>query len=315
MGLINVFIIIIIVLELSIFIYYLLRSKLYKNIVLLCIIVLIISVLVFYVKINIFDNIITNDNLSIFLLTLMFYIELRLLYSINQLEIKNNKIRECISEYEKIIDSQGKKNHEYNNQLLVLKGYINNKKRLEEYLNELINDHIKGQNFKIKQLSKIHNGGLKELLYYKIRIIKEKNIKYYLYISKEASESIENIDIKLYKNITKVLGVLIDNSIDGAIESIEKELSIEFNKDDEYIIITISNSYNKKMNINNNIKKGLTTKGKGHGFGLKLVKDIIKNYKELELITESDEKYFTQILLIDQKNKWKICRIFWYEKK
>ena len=36
--------------------------------------------------------------------------------------------------YEKIIDEQGEINHEYNNQLMILKGYVNNKKKLNNYL-------------------------------------------------------------------------------------------------------------------------------------------------------------------------------------
>ena len=43
-------------------------------------------------------------------------------------------------DYEKIINEQGKKNHEYNNQLMVLKGYINKPDKLNEYLNLIISE-------------------------------------------------------------------------------------------------------------------------------------------------------------------------------
>lgn len=42
------------------------------------------------------------------------------------MEDKYNESMEYVLRYEKIINEQGKKNHEYNNQLMVIKGYINN---------------------------------------------------------------------------------------------------------------------------------------------------------------------------------------------
>ena len=42
--------------------------------------------------------------------------------------------------YEKEVNRQGKKNHEYNNQLMVIKGYANNPKKLEEEISELMKD-------------------------------------------------------------------------------------------------------------------------------------------------------------------------------
>ena len=67
-----------------------------------------------------------------------------------------------LSEYESLINEQGEKNHEYKNQLLVLKGYLDDKKKLEEYLNTLIDDHRTGDNYEIRQLSKIKQPGIKQ---------------------------------------------------------------------------------------------------------------------------------------------------------
>ena len=50
------------------------------------------------------------------------------------IEDKYNESMEYVLRYEKIINEQGKKNHEYNNQLMVIKGYINKPERLSEYL-------------------------------------------------------------------------------------------------------------------------------------------------------------------------------------
>ena len=66
------------------------------------------------------------------------------------MEDKYNESMEYVLRYEKIINEQGKKNHEYNNQLMVIKGYINKPERLSEYLDEVIGEHKTGQNYTVK---------------------------------------------------------------------------------------------------------------------------------------------------------------------
>lgn len=98
------------------------------------------------------------------------------------MEDKYNESMEYVLRYEKIINEQGKKNHEYNNQLMVIKGYINKPERLSEYLDEVIGEHKTGQNYTVKQLGFLPDGGVKGLLYHKLSKMEDNNIKYYLYV-------------------------------------------------------------------------------------------------------------------------------------
>lgn len=292
------------VLELILLFYYLLNRstpKKLKILLLSCIIILFVSTLYYFFKINIFNHIMDINEYILLIVTIFLSVILNLTFTINELNNKYNKSLNTIFEYEKIIDDQGKKNHEYNNQLMILKGYINKKKKLNEYLDTIIYDHRTGQNFEIRQLSKFPNGGLKELLYYKISEIKEDNINCYLYFDSDATKKIEKMDIKLYTNISKVLGVLIDNAIEGALDSSKKEISLDISKDNNYIVMTISNTYNKNIDINKIGKKGYTSKGKGHGFGLRLVKEIIKKNNKLELVTETNDNNIIQTFLIESE--------------
>lgn len=295
---------IIVVLELFVLLYFLFNKREKREnkiMILFCIIILLLSVLICYFKIDLFDKKIVIKDLSLLFIAIFISIVLKCVH-INRLsEEKCSRLLKTISEYEKIIDEQGEKNHEYNNQLMILKGYINNKEKLSEYLESIISDHKTGQNFEIRQLSQFPNDGLKEMLYYKIGKIKDNNIKYYLYVSSEACNMLEKLKINLYKDITKVFGVLIDNAIDASLKSEEKEVAIDFSDEEGQIIITISNTYNKNVDIKRIGKKGYSTKGRGHGFGLKLVKDILKRNKYLELVTDNDEKYFNQTLIIYSK--------------
>lgn len=303
MKIINIVLLIIIVLEFLIFLFYLKNikgNKENKVLIIPCIIILLFSIIIGYIKNDILQ-LLSINNYVVISSAILSAIILKFIYYNVDLQNKYNKLIKLTMEYEKIIDDQGKKNHEYKNQLLVLKGYIDNKQKLKEYLDEIIDDNKLGQNFEIRQLANISNGGLKELLYYKISKIKENNIKYYLYISDEISKPLEKLSINKYKNITKVFGVLIDNAIDSAINSKEKEIYLDFSKDSKYIVITISNSYNKKIDLNKIGKKGFTSKGKGHGFGLRLAKEIIKKNNYLELSTDYNDKHFIQTFLIEIK--------------
>lgn len=185
------------------------------------------------------------------------------------MEDKYNESMEYVLRYEKIINEQGKKNHEYNNQLMVIKGYINKPERLSEYLDEVIGEHKTGQNYTVKQLGFLPDGGVKGLLYHKLSKMEDNNIKYYLYVDQNLKDKdIESFDLKTYRDLTKLLGVFLDNAIDAALKSEEKEIEVELKDKDDCLLLTISNTYDKNTDINKVGKSGFTTKGVGHGFGL-----------------------------------------------
>ena len=140
------------------------------------------------------------------------------------MEDKYNESMEYVLRYEKIINDQGKKNHEYNNQLMVIKGYINKPERLSEYLDEVIGEHKTGQNYTVKQLGFLPDGGVKGLLYHKLSKMEDNNIKYYLYVDQNLKDKdTESFDLKTYRDLTKLLGVFLDNAIDAALKSEEMQ--------------------------------------------------------------------------------------------
>lgn len=215
------------------------------------------------------------------------------------IEEKYNESMEYVLRYEKIINEQGKKNHEYNNQLMVIKGYINKPERLSEYLDEVIGEHKTGQNYTVKQLGFLPDGGVKGLLYHKLSKMEDNNIKYYLYVDQNLKDKdIESFDLKTYRDLTKLLGVFLDNAIDAALKSEEKEIEVELKDKDDCLLLTISNTYDKNTDINKVGKSGFTTKGVGHGFGLSIVKDIAKTNPEIETFSSKESDKFIQTAMI-----------------
>jgi len=218
------------------------------------------------------------------------------------MEDKYNESMEYVLRYEKIINEQGKKNHEYNNQLMVIKGYINKPERLSEYLDEIIGEHKTGQNYTVKQLGFLPDGGVKGLLYHKLSKMEDNNIKYYLYVDQNLKDKdIESFDLKTYRDLTKLLGVFLDNAIDAALKSEEKEIEVELKDKDDCLLLTISNTYDKNTDINKVGKSGFTTKGVGHGFGLSIVKDIAKTNSEIETFSSKESDKFIQTAMIYYK--------------
>ena len=218
------------------------------------------------------------------------------------MEDKYNESMEYVLRYEKIINDQGKKNHEYNNQLMVIKGYVNNPERLSKYLDEVIGEHKTGQNYTVKQLGFLPDGGVKGLLYHKLSKMEDNNIKYYLYVDQNLKDkNIENFDLKTYRDLTKLLGVFLDNAIDAALKSEEKEIEVELKDKGDCLLLTISNTYDKNTDINKVGKSGFTTKGVGHGFGLSIVKDIAKTNSEIETFSSKESDKFIQTAMIYYK--------------
>ena len=67
----------------------------------------------------------------------------------------------------------------------------------------------------------------------------------------------------------------------------------------EFICIAITNHCKNVFELYKlEQKKRYTTKGKGHGYGLQLVKNIVENNSKFETETEISSNTFTQTLKI-----------------
>lgn len=243
--------------------------------------------------------------INIFITIFMFISIIYVVYNKIQkkaFENKYNEVMEYVTRYEKIINEQGKKNHEYNNQLMVLKGYLDKPDRLKDYLELIIGEHKTGQNYTVKQLGFLPDGGIKGLLYHKLSKMEEEGIKPYLYVDQSMQELSEDIfDIKTCQDITKILGVFIDNAIDASSKAEQKEVEIDFKVQKDCLIISVANTYDNKTDVNKIGKKGYSTKGAGHEFGLSIVKDISKNNPNIESFSDISDNKFKQTVLIYYK--------------
>ncbi len=280
------------------------RSK-FSSIVLLGLYLVIMLFLLYNISINynwsakFFINVIIAIS---YFITIFIFIKDRTDY--NNLFNKYEGLFEFLNEIEDNIDKLSFINHEYKNQIAVLKGYIENNNTEESlnYINNIIEDiNIEDKDI-ISQLNNIPKGGLKGLLYYKIITSKNKKVELILDVSKTSNKYLKKLNKNQNRTISKILGVYIDNAIEAATVSKIKIVNIEIYAINNEMFFVISNSFKKeKVNLNKIGKKGYSTKGKGHGKGLYLANKEIRKTNYLKSETQIINDYYIQKLILNEK--------------
>lgn len=102
----------------------------------------------------------------------------------------------------------------------------------------------------------------------------------------------------------KILGIFLDNAIEAAEESSEKEIHISFRRiaDEKLQVFTIENTYkDKSIDTEKIFEKDFSTKNRNSGIGLWEVKNIVDRNINVNLITSKDDKFFTQRLFMSEE--------------
>lgn len=232
---------------------------------------------------------------------------LLLLYAISMI-IDKDKIIQIKQEYseqlevynqvlQSSIETQRKNSHEHGNNLTVLSGYLANNdfEKAKIYIRKIIGEISTIDN---TDLNNIKESGLKALVVFKVAVIEKKGIDMEIVVDEEINDTIIPS-----KDLCDIIGVFLDNAIDATVESEDPYISLCIMKNNGKILISITNSIKKNMQIDKQkiFSKGYSTKGDGRGYGLSIVDDIIKKYEELELTTTVENEFFTQELCITNK--------------
>lgn len=221
----------------------------------------------------------------------------------NKVKGDYDNLMEYVKNYEKIINKKSKYQHEFKNQLVVIKNLVSkNKKDAINYIDDLFYHVNKNkETTEIQKLSYLPDGGIKGLICYKIEQMHNKNIDVFINISKEIKENSKILKDNLY-DISHIIGVYLDNAIEAAYEAKKRSIIIEAYIEDKNIIFSFSNTYKGSIKLNKVDKEGYTTKGEGHGYGLSLVKDLLNSNKVLSQEKVLNGMYYVQKLII-KKNK------------
>ncbi len=189
--------------------------------------------------------------------------------------------------------------HDLNNIVQAINGYImvNDFISLKKYFSRLLSECNYIQSIETLNPEVITNPAIYSLLLNKYNVATEKGIKLSIEIMFDLSE------ISDYSyDISRILGILLDNAIEASLETEEKKIDVKFSSKNNIRYIVIENSYNSEKDIDTCkiFEKNFTTKkeNRNKGIGLWNVQKILKKNEMLELYTSKTSKYFEQSLRI-----------------
>lgn len=222
-------------------------------------------------------------------------------YKNNELEMKKNEL-----EYQKIynktlnelVDGLKTFKHDFANTLNSISGYIssNDLAGLKIYFNELYEDYVSVNTLNMVNSTIINNPSIYGIVVSKLNSASSKGIKTNIDITTDLNDS----SLKIYE-LCKMLGILLDNAIEASYQSKNKQLTISMKYDtiSSNYIITISNSFEGNINLNDIFKKGYSSKGENRGLGLWEVRNMTNKYKSVSIKTSTKDNIFIQELYIE----------------
>ena len=251
-----------------------------------------------FIEKNIYkDKIFIFDVIFMLILFLFLCIALFLICKLFLQKVQNDyqiKMQQELIKYTTLLEKNYEKlrffKHDYANILLTLEVFIreNDMENLKKYYFSLaknFNNFTKSIPKQINNLHFIKDKPLKSIIFDKLNNANSKNIVTSLVVK-------EDIEINSHLlDLCRIVGILLDNAIEAASSCVEnKFISIDFIKEDESLSISVKNSYKGNLNTNNLYKNGYTTKGKGHGQGLKEVRYIVNQHKNWDFNIYVDKK-------------------------
>lgn len=192
--------------------------------------------------------------------------------------------------------------HDYTNILLSISGYLSEQKyrELSEYFYQSIlpdNQKLNQSQYRLHQLSHIQNPALKGLISSKLIYAHELGIHVYI----DILDDIEQFYMDMV-DLSRVIGIFLDNAIEAASESPEKELRFNAVCQPHSIAFVISNSFvDHQIPLKKLECMGVSTKGAHRGMGLHNVNTILSQYDNVFKNTTIADGFFIQNLHIQKK--------------
>ena len=166
---------------------------------------------------------------------------------------------------------------------------------------EQLDDNINIEGAIVHQLKALPKGGLKGLMYYKAAIAQKRKMKLTVNVSIENESLLKKLSEKEIKILCKLIGIYFDNAIEAAEETRKKDILIEVYELKDKVNIVFSNTFKQHKNFNDRNKKGVSSKGEGHGNGLYFASKLISTNDWLEDRQEVIDGYYIEQLTIKKK--------------
>ena len=188
--------------------------------------------------------------------------------------------------------------HDFNNIVHAIGGYVRAKDMngLSKYYNSLFDECNSINNLSALNPETVNNPSIYAILLDKYNKAEKKNIKMELGVYLD----LNTLHADIYE-ISRILGILLDNSIEAAQECDKKYINIRFlmdNRKNRQLII-IENTYkDKNVDTIKIFEKSYSTKPHNTGLGLWEVNKILNRNSNLAIFTSKNDEYFSQQLEI-----------------
>lgn len=215
--------------------------------------------------------------------------------------VRNQQLQDYLVNIEQQYTELRRFKHDYQNILLSLESFAEkgDQQQFKAYYQELlaqrpIQNEIQGA--VIAQLDYLKNEPIRGLVIQKFLAAKQAGVT----LKFEMTEPIELATANLL-TVIRIIGILLDNAIEQAVQETDKLVSCAFLQSDGLIEITIENTASQVKNLQAFSELGYSTKGAGRGTGLANVQDLIAKQTNLFLETQIENRKLRQTLMITEE--------------
>ena len=187
--------------------------------------------------------------------------------------------------------------HDYAGMMVSMQTAIDSQdlQEIDRIYNEVFvkaNHKLRSDKYTYFDLNNLEDSALRSVIAQSIANARVHNIEYTL----EVKDIISPLSMELL-DLVRVMSILLNNAVEGALESYRKQMEVAVIKLDSEILIVIQNSRkNRSIKPEEIFNIGYSTKGINRGIGLNNVKEILEKYDDVILETEIDEERFKQII-------------------
>lgn len=266
-------------------------NKLENHQIIFPIIVLMISINVLLAAVYIRIDGIILLIMNCFLMLVYFIIIINALRDKNKfIEVKeeNRDLVVHLDEYEDILVTQRRRNHESKTELVVVRDLFEKKEyeRGLECLDEIIGTKEELDETFYEMCQKMPSG-IQGVVYQKL-LVADPSIKIYIEVSPEIKKS--KLEKKMHSDVfldaCQIIGVFLGNSLEEVNEITDQDnkvISVQlYIEKKKTLVIQIGNTYRKGTDFSKLGESGYTTKGDEHGQGLSLVKELEEKHPSIE---------------------------------
>ena len=209
-----------------------------------------------------------------------------------------------LDEYEDILVTQRRRNHESKTELIVVRNLFkqNEYQRAMECLDEIIGTKEELDESFYEMCQKMPSG-IQGIVYQKL-LVADPSIKIYIEVSPEIKKS--KLDKKMHSDVfldaCQIIGVFLGNALEEVNEITDKDnkvISVQlYIEKKKTLVVQIGNTYRRGTDFSKIGETGYTTKGGKHGQGLALVRELEKKHPSIEHETIVSGKILFQKLKI-----------------